>query len=71
MIGESPFRSLTSSSWTEEELWLRLDCALEEAMVDPAFAWSLAWTVWIDSKGHNVVRVAADSLLDELGRQLR
>ncbi len=66
MIGASPYRSLTSSSTEEDELWLRLDDALLEAMRDPVFAWSIAWNVAIDAEGFTDVQDAAVRLLENL-----
>ncbi len=61
-----PYRPLTSSSWTEEELWLRLDDALVVAVRDPVLAWGIAWQVACDSGDFPEVRTAAGALMEEL-----
>lgn len=60
------YRGPVSSSYTEDELWLRLDWALEEALKDPSLSWAMAWSVAMDSADFRDVRVAAERLMDEL-----
>lgn len=62
----SPYRSDTFPSWTEEDLWLRLDCALEMAFKSPSFAYAIAWDVWVDSREFADVRRASSELMSEL-----
>ena len=52
----------------EEELWLRLDGALEQALNEPMQAYSAAWFVYCDARrrGFRDVMVAADGLLEQL-----
>lgn len=64
-----PYRTDTFPSWLEEDLWLRLDVALEMALRSPSFAYSIAWDVWIDSRGIKDladVRRASSNLMSEL-----
>lgn len=63
-----PYRDRLPSPPTEEELWLSLDCALEEALRDPHLSWSLTWNIIMDAQeyGYPAVEVAAVSLLHEL-----
>lgn len=66
MIGAGPYRSATSSSWTEEELWLSLDGALEEAIRDPVLAWGMAWSIVNSADAAVEVRRAAAALMSVL-----
>jgi hypothetical protein len=61
-----PYRDLTSSSWTEHDLWLWLDHALEAVLNDPHWAATLAYDVWMNSDGFPDVRIAVEALLVEL-----
>jgi hypothetical protein len=63
-----PYRPAWSSSWDEEELWLRLDWALEEALGDPGLAWSMSWSIAMDSADFPDVRRCAEALMSELAR---
>lgn len=61
-----PYRPAWSPSWDEEELWLRLDCALEEAMRDPRLAWAMTWSIALDAAAFPEVRQCAESLMSAL-----
>lgn len=50
----------------EEDLWLRLDWALERAFADPVWAWGQAWQVARDAQQYPEVRRAAEELMDTL-----
>ncbi|HEU5118660.1 MAG TPA: hypothetical protein VFT74_18830 [Isosphaeraceae bacterium] len=63
MIGEGPYRSATGSPIEEEDLWLRLDEALQKAFSDPVWAWGVAWGVMADSALFPDVRRAAEAVL--------
>ena len=63
-----PYRPAWSPSWDEEELWTRLDWALEAAIRDPDLAYSMAWSISMDSADFPDVRRCADSLMSELMR---
>lgn len=66
MIGEGPYRTAFPASYEEEELWLRLDVALEESFRNPSLAWGMAWSVVMDSELHPDVAAAASGLMDVL-----
>jgi hypothetical protein len=61
-----PYRDDTFPSWSEEDLWLRLDEVLELALKWPQHAYALAWHLWLDSNGFPDVRNAASVLMSEL-----
>lgn len=61
-----PYRSSHLSTWYEEELWLRLDDALELSLRYPQTAYAIAWNVWLDSRGYEEVRRAACDLMGHL-----
>lgn len=63
----SPYRTSTFPSWHEEDLWLRLDMALEMAIKSPSFAYSIAWDIWVDARTtFPDVRRAASDLMSVL-----
>lgn len=66
VIGEGPYRSIPYSSYEENELWLRLDLALERALRYPARAYEIAWDVYMESDGFPDVRRASCELLSHL-----
>lgn len=66
MIGEGPYRSLPYSTYEENELWLRLDLALERAFRYPVAAYGIAWDVYMDSWRYLDVRRAACELMQQL-----
>jgi hypothetical protein len=66
MIGAGPYRSLPYSSYEENELWLRLDEALEKAIRYPVWAYSIAWNVYNDSHRYPTVHRAACELMQRL-----
>lgn len=41
----NPYRECDQGDQEEDELWLRLDQALESALTDPPWAWGVAWSV--------------------------
>ena len=43
----------------EEDLWLRLDCALLEALREPVLAWGMAWSIAMDAAGRYPELIAA------------
>jgi hypothetical protein len=49
MIGDDPYRCSPSSHYEEDELWLRLDEALEKALTDTSQAYMIAGWVLTDS----------------------
>ena len=63
MTRGGPYRPITSSSWDEEELWLRLDEALEMALDRPADSCQLAWWILDDCDGFPDVRRSTEALL--------
>jgi hypothetical protein len=66
MIGAGPYRSLPYSTYEENELWLRLDLALERALRHPVAAYAIACDVYMDSWRHSDVRRAACELMQQL-----
>ena len=58
-----PYRSDTFPSWSEEDLWLRLDEALLVAISDPHQAFSIAWNVIADSSPYPDVIKAASEMI--------
>ena len=62
-----PYRTAPSSPILEDDLWLRLDDALEVALEEPWLAWQLAWWI-LDDCGVNFpdVRRAVEAMLWEL-----
>ncbi len=65
-----PYRTNTFPSWSEEDLWLRLDDALEVAFSDPSWAFNIAWSVIQDATDFRDVFWAAADLLEALGFRL-
>lgn len=62
----SPYRKDSFPSSEEENLWLRLDHALEIAIEDPHRACSIAWDVFKDCTGFKDVSASTASLLETL-----
>ena len=58
------YKNMVSSSWYEEELWLRLDHIAEIAMSDPYCASQLAYNLFIDSSSFKDVRIATLAILE-------
>jgi hypothetical protein len=44
-----PYRDSGFPTWHENELWLRLDQAMERAIRYPVWAYSIAWDVYMDA----------------------
>lgn len=61
-----PYRAAPYSSYEEDELWLRLDLALEYALKSPGRAYSIAWDLYMDARRYPDVREAASELLQRL-----
>ena len=61
-----PYRTPPYPPGEEEDLWFRLDEALERAFQDPVWSWGVAWAVVRDSGRFPDVRRAAEALLATL-----
>lgn len=62
----NPYRSCGHPIAYEEELWKRLDEALERSLTDPTWAWGTAWQLVKDAKGYPELEQAAVGLMHAL-----
>lgn len=60
----TPYRWPLYATWSEEESWLRLDHALEMALINPVDASRIAFEVFMESAIYPDVRRAAIAVLE-------